>query len=66
MISGNFAFGTGSNACTKTSSLAATNGTCNIYATFKPTSKGSKTGTVTITDNARQSTSTVSLSGTGD
>jgi YVTN family beta-propeller protein len=64
-ISGNFAFSTGSNACTNTISLNA-NATCNIYVVFKPTSKGSKTGSISVKDNARNSPQSVSLSGTGN
>ncbi len=38
---------------------------CTISVTFTPTSAGSRTGTLTITDNAGDSPQTVSLSGTG-
>jgi hypothetical protein len=34
--------------------------------TFTPTSKGSKTGTLKITDNAKNSPQSISLSGNGD
>jgi hypothetical protein len=62
-ISGNFAFATGT-TCTKTTTLAK-GANCAIYVTFTPTSKGSKSGSVTITDNAHNSPQSVSLSGSG-
>ena len=40
-------------------------GNCTISVTFNPTALGTRTGTVTITDNAAGSPETVSLSGTG-
>jgi len=49
------------------SSVAAA-GSCTISVTFKPTASGTRTGTLTITDNsngASGSTQTVSLTGTG-
>ena len=64
-ISSNFAFATGTKACTNTTSLAP-NATCVIYVTFKPTSKGQKSGSVTITDNALNSPQHISLSGNGN
>ncbi|MGD0437834.1 MAG: choice-of-anchor D domain-containing protein, partial [Bryobacteraceae bacterium] len=63
-LSGNFAAGTGG-TCTNTTSLGP-NGTCTIAVEFKPASKGSKSGSVTITDNAKNSPQSVSLSGTGN
>ena len=38
---------------------------CTISVTFSPTTTGSATGTVTITDNATNSPQTISLSGSG-
>jgi archaellum component FlaF (FlaF/FlaG flagellin family) len=38
---------------------------CTINVTFRPTNKGTLTGTVTVTDNAPGSPQTVSLTGTG-
>ena len=38
---------------------------CTISVSFKPTAKGTRTGTLTITDNAAGSPQTVSLTGTG-
>jgi hypothetical protein len=40
-------------------------GTCAISVTFTPTAAGSRTGSVSITDNASGSPQTVSLTGTG-
>jgi len=45
-------------------SLAA-NASCAISVTFTPTAAGSRTGTLTVTDNASNSPQTASLSGTG-
>ena len=63
-ISGNFASATGG-TCTNSTQLSANN-TCTIAVVFKPTSKGSKSGSITISDSARNSPQTVALSGTGD
>ena len=63
-ISGNFTLATGT-TCTKTTSLAA-GATCLMEVTFTPTSKGSKSGSITITDNAKNSPQSISLSGTGN
>ena len=38
---------------------------CTIDVSFKPTAKGARTGTLTITDNAPNSPQTVALTGTG-
>lgn len=46
------------------SNLAA-NANCSISVSFKPSAGGSRTGTLSITDNAAQSPQTVNLSGTG-
>jgi len=40
-------------------------GSCTISVTFTPTASGSRAATVTITDNAGDSSQTVSLTGTG-
>ena len=63
-ISGNFALASGT-TCTSSTTLAPA-GNCVIKVTFTPTSKGSKSGSVTIGDNALSSPSTISLSGTGN
>jgi hypothetical protein len=43
----------------------ATSASCNINVTFTPTANGSRTGALTLTDNAADSPQRVSLSGTG-
>ncbi len=53
---------TESNGCT--SSVAA-GGSCSIAITFDPAAAGSRTATLSITDNASGSPQTVGLSGTG-
>jgi hypothetical protein len=45
-------------------SLAAST-SCTVNVTFTPTTTGSRTGTLTVTDGASNSPQTVSLSGTG-
>jgi hypothetical protein len=40
-------------------------GTCQLQVTFTPTAGGSRSGTVTITDNASNGPQTISLTGTG-
>ena len=46
-------------------SSVAEGASCTIKVTFAPTAAGSRTGTLTITDNAFNSPQTVSLTGTG-
>jgi hypothetical protein len=46
-------------------SLAAS-ATCTINVTFTPTAGGSRTGSITLTDNAGNSPQTVALTGTGE
>jgi hypothetical protein len=46
------------------SSLAA-GASCTISVTFKPTASGTRTGSVTVTSNAANSPTTISLTGTG-
>jgi len=46
-------------------SSLATNASCSITVTFTPTAMGSRSGSITITDNASPATQTVSLLGTG-
>ncbi|HEV2342951.1 MAG TPA: choice-of-anchor D domain-containing protein, partial [Actinocrinis sp.] len=50
------------NTCGTSIAAAAS---CTISVTFKPTAAGSRAGAITITSNATNSPSTVSLSGTG-
>jgi trimeric autotransporter adhesin len=54
--------------CTNGSSVAITNGTCNIVVTFAPTADGARSGTLTLKHNATSAaatTTTVNLSATG-
>jgi len=44
--------------------LAASTGTCTAVVTFTPSSVGSRTGTIVVTDSAPNSPQTVTLSGT--
>ena len=50
------------NNCT---SVAASGGTCAIQVTFAPTTSGSRTGSLTLTDTAANSPQLVSLTGSG-
>ena len=61
--SGDFALGAGT-TCSISTPIAAS-GTCTIAVTFTPTANGTRSGVVTITDNASGGTQTVTLSGTG-
>ena len=57
---------TGDFAETNTCSApVAAGGACTISVTFKPTATGTRTGSVTVTDDAASSPQTISLSGTG-
>jgi hypothetical protein len=58
-VSGNFAQ---TNTCG--ASLAA-NASCNIQVTFTPTATGTRSGMLTVKDNANSSPQTASLTGTG-
>ena len=59
---GNFAVSTGANACGATLGGGLN---CLVYVTFTPTATGTRTGTLSITDNASGSPQSVKLSGTG-
>jgi hypothetical protein len=61
-VTGDFAQTTSTKPCGAT--LAAGKN-CKINITFTPTALGTRTGTLTITDNAGNSPQTVSLTGTG-
>ena len=60
--SGDFALATSTKPC---GSTLAAGSNCLIKVTFTPTQLGTRTGTLTITDNASNSPQTVALSGTG-
>jgi hypothetical protein len=61
---GDFAVATSGTTCSTTAPVAAS-GSCVINVTFTPTATGSRSGSLTLTDNASGSAQTVSLSGTG-
>ena len=60
--SGDFALATSTKPCGTTLAAGAN---CIIKVTFTPTQIGSRTGTLTLTDNSPSSPQTVALSGTG-
>jgi len=53
------------NTCPTGSNTLAASATCAISVTFAPTATGSRTASVTVTDNAADSPESVPLSGTG-
>src|SRR5437588_800095 len=53
------------NNCPLSPSTLAANGTCTINVTFTPTVIGSRSATLTVTDNASNSPQTAGVSGTG-
>ena len=55
---------TNSSTCTN-GKVIAVNGTCVIYAEFKPNASGYATGAITVTDSDGTSPQTVALAGTG-
>ena len=61
IASGDFAVQAASTTCGAT---LAPNRNCNVGVTFTPTASGTRTGTLTINDNASGSPQTVSLTGT--
>jgi hypothetical protein len=63
-VTGDFATASGT-TCNTSTPVAANGGSCVINVTFTPTVTGSRSGSLTLTDNASTSPQTVSLSGTG-
>jgi hypothetical protein len=61
---GDFAIAASGTTCS-TSAPVAASGNCVINVTFTPAANGSRSGSLTLTDNASGSPQTVSLSGTG-
>ena len=62
---GDFAIVAGTTTCTNGLVVAATNGSCVINVTFKPTATGARTATLQVSDNAATSPQSVTLNGTG-
>jgi hypothetical protein len=62
-MTGDFAGATGT-TCAGGASLAPA-ASCTINVTFTPTAKGSRTGSLTVTNDAKNSPQTVALSGDG-
>jgi hypothetical protein len=63
-VTGDFATASGT-TCRTSAPVAASGGSCVINVTFTPTATGSRSGSLTLTDNVTTSPQTVSLSGTG-
>src|SRR5207245_3389328 len=53
------------NNCPISPSTLAANGTCTVNVTFTPTATGSRSATLTVTDNASNSPQTSGVSGAG-
>jgi hypothetical protein len=64
-ISGDFAFSTTATSCPYAGGTVASGDTCTIDVTFTPTAIGTRSGSVTINDNASGSPQSFSLTGTG-
>ncbi len=64
VAAGDFAIAAGGTTCSSSAPIAA-GGNCVINVTFTPTATGTRSGSLTLTDNAGGSPQTVSLSGTG-
>jgi hypothetical protein len=56
---------TGDFAQTNNCTTIAVGGSCTVNVTFKPTTSGARTGSLTLTSNANNSPTTVALSGSG-
>ena len=56
---------TGDFSQTNNCSSVATGSSCTVTVTFKPTASGTRTGALTVTSNANNSPTTVSLTGSG-
>ncbi len=63
-VSGDFALTTVATSC-KVGTPVAAGKTCKIKVTFTPTAVGTRTGSVTLTDNAGNSPQSIPLTGTG-
>jgi hypothetical protein len=56
---------TGDFSQTNNCTSVAVSGSCTVTVTFKPTASGTRAGTLTVTSNANNSPTTVTLSGSG-
>jgi len=64
-VTGDFAIAASGTTCNTSTSVAGSGSSCVINVTFTPTATGSRSGSLTLTDNASGSPQTVALSGTG-
>jgi hypothetical protein len=55
----------GSNSCTALANTLAVSQSCSVYVYFSPTASGTRTGTLSFSDNATGSPQTVALTGIG-
>jgi hypothetical protein len=62
---GDFALFTTATSCTYTGGMVTPRTHCTIDVTFTPTATGSRTGTITVVDDATGSPQIISLTGTG-
>ena len=62
---GDFALGSGANACAQGSVLAAGVGTCTLYVTFTPLASGTRSASVTLADTGAGLTVAVPVGGAG-
>src|SRR5205807_441247 len=56
---------TGASACPTSPATLAAGATCTINVTFTPTASGARTGTLSLTDNARVTSTTLFRTGNG-
>jgi len=63
--SGDFALATTGTSCPYAGGTVSAGGNCTIDVTFTPSATGTRTGAITITDNAADSPESVALSGIG-
>jgi hypothetical protein len=64
-VTGDFAIAASGTTCSTSTSVAGSSSNCVIDVTFTPTATGSRSGILTLTDNASGSPQAVGLSGTG-
>jgi hypothetical protein len=64
-VTGDFAIAASGTTCNTWTSVAGSGSSCVINVTFTPTATGSRSGSLTLTDNASGSPQVVALSGNG-